>query len=806
MAISPELVIRIAGNSQKFDAELKKLEAKALDSSKRMSSADDRVRKKALAENTRALEQTTRLQEKNIIASYRRIGIAVGVLAAGTALSVREFIKFEDALIGVIKTTDIAGVELEKFKGNIKDLSSKLGQSQESLLGIAETAGQLGVRGSDNLTKFTETIAKLNVASKTLQGEAAAAALSRILTITGEGFENVDRFASVIARLGDNFATTEAQIADMTLNIVQAGGVFKTSSFEAAGLGAAFSQLGIQSELARSTFTQFGVAIGEAFSKGGEKLRAFTAITGLTEEQLRKTFAESPTEVFQAFIKGLEQVIKSGGNAAQVLEIFGLANLRTLPVLTTAAKGHEEVARALGFARTEYQENTKLNQEFVRRTEATSFKIAQMKVELQNAAIALGGLFGPSIAFAAGNFAKSIDRVSIAFEAVGVIVSGLATIIAETFSLALGQMQDFAAKSLRLAAETLSKFGLDKTSVSLGSASVSLQATANKNLIKGADFFDGEGFEAVLSGETKQLAEARAVQAGIEQAHVDAVADIRAQGNQTQIAQNDALQDILDERKAEEDQKELEKQEEKREKELAVKQEQFDEDMEILEERLNVAVDLRDQGLVKELAAEKRVLQEKAKLDGLDVKREQALAKTKIDLMNTEIAAKIGGLRTFFEEGTAISKALFLVEKAAAIAETILNTQVAMSNAIANIPAPYGEVVAERYAVLGALSVATIAATTIKDIGGAAAGGVVPGGFGGGDRVPFMLEPGEIVVPQRLNPLSPNFDQTFGAGGGRGLSGISGGQDVRVMIGLEENASRILTVKQREDTALGIQR
>ena len=56
----------------------------------------------------------------------------------------------------------------------------------------------------------------------------------------------------------------------------------------------------------------------------------------------------------------------------------------------------------------------------------------------------------------------------------------------------------------------------------------------------------------------------------------------------------------------------------------------------------------------------------------------------------------------------------------------------------------------------------------------------------------------EIILPSQVNPLSPNLDETFGGGWGN--------QEVVVRIDLSDEASQFITVGQREDTTLGVQR
>jgi len=254
-------------------------------------------------------------------------------------------------------------------------------------------------------------------------------------------------------------------------------------------------------------------------------------------------------------------------------------------------------------------------------------------------------------------------------------------------------------------------------------------------------------------------------------------------------------------RKAETDAKrreeELARDEEQRIEQLLLEDERFEEDLQRLTERL--------QGF-DEVENEYKGLAELRELSLLKTKARTAEQKQKIDLATAKATERaydlsaqsaLDSLQTVFSEETAVGKAIFVIRKAQAIANTIASTQQAMALARATVPPPAGDALAARYALQGAINVGVIAATAIT---GAADGGIVKGGVFGKDTQPFMLAKDEIIVPSRLNPLSPNFDQSFGG------AGFAGGGNVKVQIGLEENASKILTVKQREDRALGIQR
>ena len=132
----------------------------------------------------------------------------VTALTLGIRAAVRGFADYENRLIGVGKTTGIAGADLEMLGAEVRLLARDLPVATTELLEIAQAAGQLGVQGTDNILIFTRTVGQLGLASN-LAGEEAATTLARLLSVTGESVAEVDRLGSVIVRLGNNFAATE---------------------------------------------------------------------------------------------------------------------------------------------------------------------------------------------------------------------------------------------------------------------------------------------------------------------------------------------------------------------------------------------------------------------------------------------------------------------------------------------------------------------------------------------------------------------------------------------------------------------
>ena len=78
--------------------------------------------------------------------------------------SVRSFADFERGLIGVGKTTGLAGAQLQALDKNIRRTAREAPVATSELLEIAEAAGKVGVSSRDDIARFTETIGQLGLA------------------------------------------------------------------------------------------------------------------------------------------------------------------------------------------------------------------------------------------------------------------------------------------------------------------------------------------------------------------------------------------------------------------------------------------------------------------------------------------------------------------------------------------------------------------------------------------------------------------------------------------------------------------
>ena len=141
-------------------------------------------------------------------------------------------IAFEDAFSNVSKTvegvSDDFGVLTDmgkELRGELIALSLELPITADELAVVTAAAGQLGVRGTENLLRFTEIAEGMGVATD-LSSEQAAIALARISNILGISEKDFiawsEGTANATVALGNNVAATESQIINMALRIAPA--------------------------------------------------------------------------------------------------------------------------------------------------------------------------------------------------------------------------------------------------------------------------------------------------------------------------------------------------------------------------------------------------------------------------------------------------------------------------------------------------------------------------------------------------------------------------------------------------------
>lgn len=359
-------------------------------------------------------------------------------LLAFATISVKAFADFEQGLKGVQKTTDISGQSLIEFGDQIDRLTETVPVGSKELLGLAQVAGQLGVRGEKNILRFTETIAKLGRTTN-IQGEDAALSILRILTVTGEGAEKVDQFGAALVELGNNFAATESEIVRATTEVARGTAVFGVSSAEAAALGTALSAVGVNAEAGGTVITNSFIRIRKAIDQGGRKFQLLQKITGLSGDALKKNFKEDAVGVFKSFLGGLNRLEKQGISSSGVLDKFGLTGARVNKVIAPLAdKGLPILIRALDTSAKAFEANTALEKEFQIQTDTLNARMTILNNKFTILRKIIGNQLQPVVDVFIIAFEKVINffrenpkvaKFIVIFAGLAVVVAGIAVAV-----------------------------------------------------------------------------------------------------------------------------------------------------------------------------------------------------------------------------------------------------------------------------------------------------------------------------------------------------------------------------------------
>jgi TP901 family phage tail tape measure protein len=332
-----------------------------------------------------------------------RLAFAAVAVAAAGMLPVKLAADYETALVGVIKTTSLAGVELQKFEDGVSRVQREFAVSKIEMLGLAEAAGQMKVSGADNLVNVAHTMAKLAKSSDVV-GEEGLKSIVRILNVTGESIGTISNFASAVVAVGQASAASEAEILHMTLAFAGATKGFGVSSAELVGIGSALKSLGQKAEGAASTISRTFTEISSAIQLGGEPAAKMAAHLGLSVDEMRDQFKKSASDTLLLFLSRLKE---KGDAAIITLKDLGLASTEDSRNLRVLAGAHEEVAEAINLATNEHRKNIALNKEAA----AANATFASQAIIFKNNLIAIATAIGQFVLPALTSILKEINFV-----------------------------------------------------------------------------------------------------------------------------------------------------------------------------------------------------------------------------------------------------------------------------------------------------------------------------------------------------------------------------------------------------------
>ncbi|WP_289780598.1 phage tail tape measure protein [Staphylococcus hyicus] len=315
------------------------------------------------------------------------------VAAIGTGI--KASVEWEQALAGVAKTTNMSGSELNKMGNEITNMSNKMPFAATEIAGVAEAAGQLGVKKKD-ITSFTKTMLNMGVATN-LTAEEAATEFARFANAAKMPISDVDRLGSTVTALGNTTATTEAEIVELGQRLAGAGSQAGFSADQIMSISAAISSAGIEAEAGGTAMTQIFNKMTKAAANGGSELEAFARTSGMSAEEFAATWESNPSKALSAFVKGLSQTKGGAKGVISALDQVGIKGVREADTIRRMANNHKLLDDALKTGAEGWEKNTALTDEARIRYETMGSKLKALKNTFINFMRTIGDALAPFV-------------------------------------------------------------------------------------------------------------------------------------------------------------------------------------------------------------------------------------------------------------------------------------------------------------------------------------------------------------------------------------------------------------------------
>jgi len=274
---------------------------------------------------------------KMISAGFKTMAVGAALLTPlliGVAMSAQ----LGDQLADVTKTTGIAGIELQKLRGEIEAIDTRT--SVEDLVAMAAAAGQMGVAKKD-VFGFTNAMDKLQVAlgDQFAGPQELGRQLGNLRNVlrdikTDNISEDILRIGNVLNFMGANAAAVEGQIANVVSRFAGLGQELGLSTAQMFGASTALLEMGSRAEVIGTNFPL-------ALSKMANNIDKFAKVAGLSSAEFKKAVNKDVLGAFQLVAVGAKKVAPDTVSMAKLLDNLGLAGGRLSEIFLKTAGGTE---------------------------------------------------------------------------------------------------------------------------------------------------------------------------------------------------------------------------------------------------------------------------------------------------------------------------------------------------------------------------------------------------------------------------------------------------------------------------------
>lgn len=338
------------------------------------------------------------------------VPIAAAAAACGAAA-----IEIDTSLTSVRKTVDGTEEQYNQLKEAAIEFSKTNAVSASQILDIQALGAQLGY-SIDELQEFGEVVSGLDIATN-MSAEEAATELAQFANIMGMSHNQTRNFGSTIVELGNNFATTEADISHMAMRIAGAGKSIGLTESDVLGLATALSSMGIEAEAGGTAVSTIMSNIDKAVATNAGSVKTWAQTANMSVDEFTAAWGNDAVGALSAVLVGMDSATAAGGNMSQMLEDLGIDSIRQTDTMKRLANNSEFLGKAVETANRAWVENSALQAEVDNRNQSMAARFEMLK----NKVTAVAEKVGTPLVNAALEFVDAaepvLDVVSDAAEA-----------------------------------------------------------------------------------------------------------------------------------------------------------------------------------------------------------------------------------------------------------------------------------------------------------------------------------------------------------------------------------------------------
>lgn len=402
--------------------------------------------------------------------SITNVGKKLTVVSAAASAALvgvtKSAIDFETAFTGVTKTVDGTEEQLESIKQGIFDLSETTASSATDIAAVAEAAGQLGVR-TENVLGFTETMVRLGD-STNLSADEAATAIAQLYNVMGSDINTVDQFGASLVALGNNAATTEADILNMASRIASSGSQVGLTEQEVLALATTLSSVGLEAEGGGSAISAVITQIDKDVALNSNTLKTWANLTGMSVNEFKNLWQNDAMTAIQKVTEGMGDASAGGENLNVILDELGVTSLRQTDTMKRLSSASELMTDMVNISSESWEENSALTTESNKRYETTAAKMQQLKNTVSELCSKLGEILLPiiqKVCDVVSKFVNWLSKLSPAAQKVTLIVVALAAAIGPLL-ITVGNLISSIGKIMTYGPKLISLFSTIKTAIS----------------------------------------------------------------------------------------------------------------------------------------------------------------------------------------------------------------------------------------------------------------------------------------------------------------------------------------------------